>query len=89
MTNPTALQVKLERKKRYTFALSFSGDVAVTFSKKELQQQPDGREGDLEPRDAVMERIQQRLTELISQEFSLIDSLRVITDSDMLLSVKS
>lgn len=34
-----------------------------------------------------MERIQQRLKELIRAEFSVADRIRVVTDSDMLLHV--
>ena len=73
--------------KRYTFRLSVSCHLALTLSRKELQQWPDGREGDLEPRDDVMDRIEQRLTELISQEFDLTDRISLYTDGDLLLGV--
>ena len=71
--------------KQYTFSLSVSCHLALTLTEKELQQSPEGREGDLEPNDAVIEKIEQRLTQLISQEFQLMDRIKLHTDGDLLL----
>lgn len=70
--------------KKYQFCVSVSFDINVDFSRRELQQWPEGNEGELEPKDVVMEKLEDRLTELISSEFNLVTRIRLYTDGDLM-----
>lgn len=73
--------------KKYQFRVSVSFDIEVEFLTEELQQWPDGWEGELEPKDEVMEHLEERLTDLIKSKFTLEKRINLYTDGECLTTI--
>ena len=75
--------------KKYQFRVSVSFDIELALLKEDLQQWPDGWEGELEPKDEIMERLENRLTEIIQAEFTLANRINLYTDGECLTAIKN
>ena len=74
--------------KEYQFWASVSFDIEVEILKKDLQQWPDRWEGELEPNDEIMEKLEHRLTETAKAEFALAKRINLYTDGECLTAIK-
>lgn len=67
--------------------MSVSFDIELDCLEEELQQWPDGYEDELEPKDEVLERFEDRLTELIQSKYTLLKRINLYTDGECLMAI--
>lgn len=72
--------------KHYTFNLVCSFTMQFTFPEREVQQDADGADGDVEPTDAALAQVETELKEHLQQIFP-VDKVEIFADSDNLLGV--
>lgn len=68
--------------RKHRFLVSCHMTILYSFSDREVQQQPDGREGDQEPTDEALEAMAAKLVAHLRKEFKGIDRVQLVTDSD-------
>jgi hypothetical protein len=69
-------------KAKHKFLVSCEMTIPYTFPARDVQQQPDGNEGDMEPTDDALEAMAVKLVNHLRKEFKGIDRVRLVTDSD-------
>lgn len=68
--------------KKKKFLIFCQMTIPYSFSDGQLQQQADGKEGDLEPTDDALEAMAVKLVKHLRKSFKDIDRVRLVTDSD-------
>jgi hypothetical protein len=71
-------------KKLYTFRVHCAFEIQHTFAESEVEQDPDGGEGDFCPTDAAIKALEQELRDLIQQDHA-VTAFAAYAASDELL----
>jgi len=71
--------------KKQKFSIYCSFDLTYTFPGKELVQDPDGHEGDMEPRCRAIEKLEAELADCLRIKFPGAGDVRCFTDSEYAL----
>lgn len=73
-------------KKTYTYLVSCSFELQYTFTESEVEQDPEGDEGDVCPTDDALATLERDLLDTLGDNYA-IESLEACADSDALLGV--
>lgn len=68
--------------KKKKFLIFCQMTIPYSFADGQLQQQPDGKEGDLEPTDDALEAMALKLVKHLRKAFTDIERVRLTSDSD-------
>jgi hypothetical protein len=68
--------------RKHKFLVFCHMTIPYSFADHEVQQQPDGKEGDLDPTEDALEAMAVKLVAHLRKEFKGIDRVRLATDSD-------
>lgn len=63
---------------RHKFLVCCHMTISYSFFEREVQQQPDGKEGDHEPTDDALEAMAAKLVKLLRKEFKGIGRVRLV-----------